>query len=245
MQTHFMYRLLGTYERFEKTATTQADILERQTENDFEVVRLHEKEKQKLMIEFSQAQNSSRNWEYLSAIANNITPMIPLLSGAVIWNSEENSLAGKLLVASGVAGIANRIFQSNGIYDKVSSWITPSKDLQETIASRLETGLQYASYVAGAAGGFLASSSGLLAEKLASWATTGVNIAAQGIDFGKSFAEKQKSHSMADVQIAESQIHQRFQSIQQTAKEGERLTHTIAEICEALKASIHSLYSRA
>lgn len=241
---HFMYSLLGTYERFENTALIQTQILEDHIKTDFEEMRRIEKDKLARIKEFSHHQNTSNSWAYLSAVANNVTSLIPLVSGLALSRNKETRTPGLLLVGSGVASIANRIFQSNGIYDKISTWLTSSQDMQETIASRLETGMQYASYVAGLAGYYLDGGTSTLTEKLTSWATTGAALATQGIHFGQSFAEKQIRYTKADVQIAESQIQQRFQNIHQTAKESERLTHTIADIAEALKSAIQSLYTR-
>jgi hypothetical protein len=242
--THFMYSLLNTYQRFEKTAVTQAHILEGQTQHDFEEMRTIEKEKIKRVKEFSQTQNTSRNWDMISAAANHITSAIPLIAGANLYFSEESKIPSYLLIGSGVANIANRVFRSNEIYDKISSWFTDQSDLQEVIASRLESGLQYASYVAAAAGGYLASVSGSVAGQLTNMAKSGMDIASYGIQFGQSFSEKQTKHILADIQNAESNIQQRFQSLHQTTKESERLTHTIADIVEALKSAIQSLYSR-
>lgn len=242
--THFMYSLLNTYERFEKTAVTQAHILESQTQHDFEEMREIEKNKIKRIKEFSEIQNTSRNWEMISAFANNITAAIPLIAGATLYFKDESKIPSYLLVGSGIANIANRIFKSNGIFDKISSWFTDQSDMQEVIASRLESGLQYASYVAGAAGSYLACASGSVASQLATMAKSSMDFASSGIQFGQSFSEKRSKHILADIQNAESTIQQRFQNLHQTTKESERLTHTIADIVEALKSAIHSLYSR-
>lgn len=242
--THFMYSLLGTYERFEQTALTQAQLLEDQTNIDFEEIRRLERAKLPRFKEFSQAKNSSKNWGYFSAVAGNITSLIPLVSGYALSKSKETSTAGYLLMASGVTSIANRIFQSNGIYDKISSWITPSSPIQETIASRLEAGMQFASYVTGIAGGYLAASTTPVANTLTSWFTTGMNLATGGINYAQSKTEEKAALIRSEVQIAESQIQQRFQNIHQITKESERLTHTIGALCELVKSTIYSLFSR-
>ena len=120
--------------------------------------------------------------------------------------------------------------------------MTSSKDMQETIASRLETGMQFASYVFGAAGSFLGYQSGAIPQLPI--VTSALNMGTQGINFGKSLVEKQSAHISSAVQYTESSINQLFQRIQQTGKESERLSHSVGEICEALKTAVQTLYSR-
>ncbi len=251
IQSHVMYNILRSFNRFERTASVQAQLLEEQTKNDFAEMRRLEEEKLARIREFSDASKTSRNWGYLSSITNNLTPIIPLVSGAALYQDKETSLAGTLLIGSSVASIANRIFQSSGIYDTIASWITPTNSLSETIASRLETGMQFVSYVSGLAGGYLAAKAPTVTSAVtswattgASWATTGMHLVTQGINFGQSFAERNIRYTQSDVQLTESQIQQRSQNIQQIAKESEKLTHTIAEIAEAVKSAIQLLDTR-
>lgn len=241
---HFMYSLLRTYEGFEKTAMTQAQLLESQTERDFEEMRRLESEKLARIEEFSASQSSRKNWSLLSSVVDYITPLLTTGLGAYYsLTKEETRTAGYLMIAAGVTNIASRILPSSSAYETISSWMTSSKDMQETIASRLEAGMQYASYVFGAAGSVLACYQPGTAPDL-SMVNTAINVGTHGIHFGKSLVEKNVALINSAVQHTESTINQLFQRIQQTGKESERLSHSIGDICEALKTAIQTLYSR-
>ena len=152
-----------------------------------------------------------------------------------------------LMLASGVTSAASRIFQATGVYDKFASWMSSAKDMQEKIASRLETGMQCISAGLGFAGGISAIGSGVVTDgfsKLSSWMAPAAGLGQRAIELKKSFVEKESSHIGAFLQKSESLIMQIYQRIRQTGKEAEKLVHTVGEICEAIKNAVYTLHQR-
>lgn len=241
--THFMYGFTNTFARYEATAAKQVKQLDGQIENDLKEVRRLEKEKLARMQEFSLAANSSQSWGFASSIANNVTAITGMAVGAACYMSSEVAKpAAYLLGAAGAASMANRLFSYMGWYEKASSWMSESKEMQETIASRLEQGLQFASHAMNfAAGGYLAYNLSVIPQTAASIVSGVTGGCAKAIEFGKSFADKKSAHIRSDMQYSELSIHQIYQRLQQSAKEGERLSHSLGDTAQALKDMIHNL----
>lgn len=245
--THFMYSLLGTYARFESTANTEADLLEKQTQRDFAEMNRLEEEKLKRIQEFSKAAATEKKWSLISSTTQNIFTGSALALGAFSFATGKANKASMLMLASGVTSAASRIFQATGVYNKVASWMSAAKDMQGVIASRLEIGMQCISAGLGIAGGISAIGSGAVSSgitKISSWMAPFAGFGQKAIELKKSFVEKTSAHVNSHLQRSESLIIQIYQRIHQTGKDAERLIHTIGEICEAIKNAVYSLHTR-
>lgn len=244
---HFMYSLLGTYAKFEATAGKQADLLNSQTKSDFAEMARIETEKLEQIQTFARTAATEKKWSLISSTTQNIISGSSLVLGALSLSSGKANKASMLMLASGVTGVASRIFSATGVYDKLASWMTSAKEMQEKIASRLEIGMQCASLGLGLVGGISAASSGVVtdvASQISSWIAPFSGFGQTGIKIIHSSVEKESKHASCFLQQSESLITQIYQRIHQTGKDAERLVHTIGEICESIKNAVHSLYTR-
>lgn len=246
--THFIYSLLRTYIRFENTAIAQTDLLESQTRRDFAEMRRIESEKQVKFLELAKTIKSEKNWGIVSFASQTAISVSALAFGAASLTNENTRSSGVLMLASGVANVASRVFSYAGTFKKVASWMTQSNEMQEKIASRMEVGTQCVAAGLGALGAFSAYRNGTMTEsmsKVKSWiASPSAVLFSKGFELKKSLFERQSKHISAFLMQSESLIMQIFHRIHQTSKDGERLVHTIGDICEALKQAISSLYTR-
>lgn len=243
-----MYSLLRTYTRFENTAITQANLLEMQTQRDFAQMRLLEKEKQTKMLELAKSIASDKTWGFVSLAAQTAISASSLALGAVALTKESTRTSGLLLLSSGVASVANRIFSFTGAFKKAASWFTQSKEMQEKIASRLELGGHCLSAGLGALGALSVYRSENMSDTMAkvkSWVSSPLlTLGSRAIDLKRSWGERQSKHTSAFLMHTESLIIQIFHRIHQSSKDAERLVHTISDICEALKQAVASLYAK-
>lgn len=260
LSTHFMYSLLNTYTKFEKTAGAQTDLLERQTIRDFAEMQRIEDEKRSKIQELAKTNASERNWSLISSTTQNIITGSTLAVGAFSLASGGVNPASVLMLASGVTSAASRIFQYTGAYNKVASWMSSAKEMQEKIASRLEIGTQCVAAGLGLASGITAAVrsnavtnsitkmgswiSPEISAKISPWFAPVASMGQKAIELKKSFVEKQSSHIGAFLQQSESLIMQIFQRIHQTGKDAERLVHTVGDICEAIKQAVYTQHTR-
>lgn len=245
---HFMYGLARTYAAFEETAGRQASLLEKETQDSFEEMSRIEKDKFGKIQELSQTMRSEKKWGTISSIAQTAATGTSLAIGALSLAKGKPTMASMLMLASGVTSVAGKVLQYTGVFNKMASWMTRSKEMEDVIASRLEIGTQCTAIGLGLIGGAAAAlQSSVVKDSIAKtwpWASSALGFGPRTIEFKKSLVERQSAHINAFLQRSESLINQIYQRIHQTGKDAERLFHTVGEICESLKAAIYTQQMR-
>jgi hypothetical protein len=234
---HYMLDLLDLHHGVEKAVSKELGIFKTQSTIDLAQIEKLEKEKEETIKKNIEETASRNNWGVLSTVAQYLTPSASIAVGVSLGTGW-----GSFLIASGVAGLSNRIVRDTVGWQTVASWFTQSVENQKRLVRGIEMGFLAVEMGTGLAGGFGAALSGSFskmaadatrltaAKKISSTlqaAGTGLKVTSQ---LGKTFFDQKINDLQGRMRLLDAQAERIRMEMNQQVTDVRGMIDTAQEI---------------
>jgi hypothetical protein len=212
---HYMLEVIDLEKISEDTVTREAKYFRADTTARNERIQKLEQDVLDALQRQAEEEAKRNSWSVLGSVAQYLLSLVTIAAGVAVL--AVNPVAGGLMIAAGGLGLVNKAVHDFSGWDKLTAWFTESKELQQSIGSKIELGFNALSVALGIAGGTVAcfaSNAGAIGlamkEGFAAKAATGIGLGAGVVkgtsELGRSIAEKNASENRADASLTRSRI---------------------------------------
>lgn len=242
---HYMLDLLDLHQGVEKTLSKELGQFKTQSTMDLNAIEKLEKEKEETIKKNIEETAARNNWGVLGTVAQYLTSSSSIAIGVSLGSGW-----GPLFIASGVAGLGNRIVRDTVGWQTVASWFTQSVENQKRLVRGIEMGFLAVEMGTGLAGGFGAALSGSFskmaadvtnltaAKKISSTiqaAGTGLKVTSQ---LGKTFFDQKVNDLQGRLRLLDAQAERIRMEMNQQVTDVRGMIDTAQEIGREMHKAI-------
>jgi hypothetical protein len=243
---HYMLDLLDMHRGVERVVEREVSLFKIQSNIDLKELEKLEMEKQIVFRKYAKEAAASNNWSMFSNIAQYLTSGASIVLGASVFIAKPR--AGGLLIASGIAGLTNRLMHETGGWNAIASWCTKSIEYQKKIAHVCEMTFLGFEFGVGLAGGSMAYKAGAFSiaganrTALANTAANSIKIAGQSIQavsqLGKSFSDYRVGDLQGKIQMFDALAEERRIAMNQQVTSARNFIETAQDISQEMHKAI-------